>query len=67
MKTVIVTSAVPLTADLKSQVETLVKNKVTGEFKIHLEVDPQILGGLKIMIDGQLFDATVARKLQEIA
>jgi F-type H+-transporting ATPase subunit delta len=67
MKTVIVTSAVPLTADLKSQVETLVKSKVTGEFKLHLEVDPQILGGLKIMIDGQLFDATIARKLQEIA
>ena len=67
MKTVIVTSAVPLTADLKSQVEELVKSKVSGAFQLQLEVDPQILGGLKIMIDGQLFDATIARKLQEIA
>ncbi len=67
MKTVVVTSAIKLTPELKKKIEAVVKQKISGEFELQEEIDPQIIGGLKLSIGGRVYDASIAHKLEELA
>ena len=59
-------SAVPLTQD---QLEKLVK-KLTGIFNKQLDiktnVDPSLLGGIKVIVGNTVMDDTIKRKLKDI-
>lgn len=58
-----VTSAFALTDELKKHIATLVGGK---QLILREEVDPSVLGGLRITIPGQQLDATLKRKIDAL-
>jgi F-type H+-transporting ATPase subunit delta len=65
---VVVTSATPLTAAQTSKLVQAIEQKHSA-FAIELtqKLDPQLLGGLKVKVAGQLLDASIASTLQKLA
>lgn len=59
-----VTSAVPLTDDLREQVVARVTEQTGRAAKITETVDPEILGGLVLRIGGVVTDASVRGRLR---
>jgi F-type H+-transporting ATPase subunit delta len=60
------TSAVPLEADQQERLRQRL-SEVTGyEIRLSTKVDPDILGGLRIRMRGQLIDGSVATQLRRI-
>lgn len=58
-----ITSAFPLTAALKADVEKLVGGK---KLVLRETVDPSVLGGIRLSTPGQRLDATLKRKIQAL-
>lgn len=64
MNHVIVTSALELSKELRSAVEQTVEAKLgSAEYDLKTEVDPTIIGGVRIRINSRVYDATVQGKL----
>jgi F-type H+-transporting ATPase subunit delta len=55
-----VTSAHPLSKELKDQIKDLVE---ADTLQLRELVDPTVLGGMKIDVPGKRFDGTIRRKL----
>lgn len=67
MNQVIVTSAVKLESSLKSEVLKTIEAKLSGsEYELHEEVDPSILGGIRLQINSNVYDASVMGKLSAL-
>lgn len=65
LPTVTVTTAVALTDSEQAEIEKIVNKKIgSAEYKI--TVDPNVLGGIKIVIDSEEFDGTLKGKLQTL-
>ncbi len=63
----LVTSAVALTAEQKDALKAKLE-KVTGKTVTLIEkVDPSLVGGLKVEIEGKLFDGTISTRLTGIS
>ena len=58
--TAYVTSAHPLTPELKAQIVTLVGAQ---QVEIVEKIDPAVLGGVRVETPGKLLDATIKHKL----
>lgn len=60
-------SAVPLTADQKTRIMDKMAKKI-GEatFFVTEEVDPTVMGGVRLESENHYFDNTVAKKLKEM-
>jgi F-type H+-transporting ATPase subunit delta len=54
-----VTSAYPLTDSIKKEIAGI----VGGKLELREEIDPSVLGGVRIAIPGKQFDGTIRRKL----
>ena len=65
MQTVIVTTASKLSESQLQQVRKLVEKRI-GKSTIEQVVDPTVIGGLKLTIGSQTFDATVEGKLEKL-
>ncbi len=63
--TVMITSAVPLGADLKARVIALV-NPARTEVALVEKIDPALIGGLVVRVGDRQIDASVARKISEL-
>jgi F-type H+-transporting ATPase subunit delta len=61
-----VTTAVELTAKDRSSVEEELAKRLGKEIRMHVVVDPRILGGLKLQYGDHLVDASVATRLQQL-
>lgn len=62
----IVTSAVPLSAEQTDQLQARLE-KLSGKTVILTQkIDPAVLGGLRVEIDGKLLDGTVQSRLTEL-
>ncbi|MDA1079452.1 MAG: F0F1 ATP synthase subunit delta [bacterium] len=62
---VTITTAVELTAAEQTQIENIVDKKIgSAEYKI--TVDPNVLGGIKIVLGSEAFDGTLKGKLQTL-
>lgn len=65
-KTVVtLVTAVPLSDNQKEMVMSELEQKL-GTLELKEEVDPSVMGGLKIKLGSQEFDATLAGKLQRL-
>ena len=64
---IVVTTAIELTPEARGEVNFAV-SKLTGESQVNYEtkVDPQIIGGVRIAINGRVYDATVSAKLEKL-
>lgn len=64
-QTVTLATAQKLTPSQLAKVRAMIKRKI-GSFTLVQEVDPNILGGVKIRIGNQEFDASIAGKLERL-
>ena len=61
-----VTTAVQLAPADRDRVENELSKRLGKEIRMHLVVDPRILGGLKLQYGDRLVDASVATRLQQL-
>jgi F-type H+-transporting ATPase subunit delta len=61
-----VTTAVELTAKDRDRVESELSKRLGKEIRMHVVVDPRILGGLKLQYGDRLVDASVSTRLQQL-
>lgn len=58
-----VTTATKLSADMKTKVADLLQ---ATDIEIKETIDPDVLGGIRVKTPSRLFDATIARRLQNL-
>jgi F-type H+-transporting ATPase subunit delta len=66
---VYVTSATPIPADKLDQVKAKIgqiKELQGKELVLHVKVDPELLGGIKVRVGDKLFDSSLATQLQRM-
>ena len=61
-----VTTAVALEPADRDRVATQLSKQLGKEVRMHAEVDPRIVGGLKVQYGDRLIDASVATRLQQL-
>ena len=61
-----VTTAVELSTKDRDRVEDELSKRLGKEIRMHVVVDPRILGGLKLQYGDRLVDASVATRLQQL-
>jgi len=61
-----VTTAVELTPKDRDRVEDELSKRLGKEIRMHVVVDPRILGGLKLQYGDRLVDASVSTRLQQL-
>ena len=66
MITALVTSAQELSETQHSQLSDLLARKTHRQVNISLTIDPSVLGGLCIYMNGYLFDHTIKKQLSDI-
>lgn len=64
---VIVTTAVKLTADQRKEVTKLATEKTgTKDFELVETIDPSIIGGIRLTLGSQQYDASVQSKFDAL-
>lgn len=58
-----VVAASPLTEGQRARLSTALRRIYGRDIRINLDVDPEVLGGLRIQIGGELIDSTVIARL----
>lgn len=58
-----VTTATKLSTDMKTKVADLLQ---ATDIEIKETIDPDVLGGIRVKTPSRLFDATIARRLQNL-
>lgn len=66
IKTIYVTSAIPLDIDLKEKIANLLKQKSYETIEIKEKIDKKIIGGIILRIDDKQIDASIRTKLLKI-
>ena len=61
-----VTSAVALTEAEMVQLRSRLEKKLGRRVILHCAVDPALIGGVRVEIDGQVIDGSIRNKLQQI-
>ena len=62
-----VESALPLSADLQSDVTNEIKKKYGAGVSISFAQNPALIGGLRIQVGSDLYDGSVQTKLNQLA
>lgn len=63
---VFVTTAAPLDDEHRDRIRTEVKRLTGREAVINEEIDPEVLGGIRIQVSDQLYDMTLRRRLRDL-
>jgi F-type H+-transporting ATPase subunit delta len=58
-----VVAATPLTEGQRARLSTALRRIYGRDIRINLDVDPEVLGGLRIQVNGELIDSTVISRL----
>ncbi len=66
LSTAFVTSAVELTAAEKAALTEKLSRKFQRTIRLECAVDPSLLGGLTVQVDGKVIDGSLKHRLQEI-
>ena len=61
-----VVSAVTLTSEQQNQLKVVLMRKIGKQIELNIEVDPSIMGGFRLHVDGFIFDRTVKRLLKDM-
>jgi len=61
-----VTTALPLDEEASARIRKALETSVAGQVEIETTVDPSLIGGLKVEVDGHLFDGTVQARLKAL-
>ena len=60
------TTAVPVSVDVKSKMQRMVENMTNGTVEFETEVDADIMGGFVLECDTYRMDGSVKNRLREI-
>lgn len=66
ISTVKITTAVPISDELKNSIIAKVKSSVTGDIELETAVKEELIGGFKLEMGGTLVDASILRDLQDV-
>ncbi|GAA3618692.1 F0F1 ATP synthase subunit delta [Kineosporia mesophila] len=58
-----VVAASPLTEGQRARLSTALRRLYGRDIRVNLDVDPEVIGGLRIMVAGELIDSTVLSRL----
>lgn len=58
-----VVAATPLTEGQRARLSTALRRLYGRDIRLNLDIDPEVLGGLRIMVSGELIDNTVLSRL----
>ena len=58
-----VVAAAPLTEGQRARLSTALRRLYGRDIRINLDIDPDVMGGLRIMVAGELIDSTVLSRL----
>jgi F-type H+-transporting ATPase subunit delta len=61
-----ITTAVPISDELKNSIIAKVKSNVAGEIELETAVKEELIGGFKLEMGGTLVDASILRDLQDV-
>lgn len=61
-----VISAIPLTKELEDEIKSRLEKKIKAKLIIENQVDPNILGGFVVKMNGQVLDASVVDKFKKL-
>lgn len=61
-----VVSAKPLTEKQIESIRNIISKKLNMEVKLEATVDPDVIGGFYVLVDDQIFDATVRSELNNM-
>jgi F-type H+-transporting ATPase subunit delta len=61
-----ITTAVPISDELKNAIIAKVKSNVTGDIELETAVKEELIGGFKLEMGGTLVDASILRDLQDV-
>ena len=59
----IVTSAVELTPELRAEIEQQLSEKLNKEVNLETQIDPTLIGGIRIMVEGKVIDGSIQGRL----
>jgi F-type H+-transporting ATPase subunit delta len=59
-----VVAAAPLTTEQRSRLEAALQRRY-GRVRLNVDVDPSVLGGLRVQVGSELVDGTVTARLDE--
>jgi len=59
-----VVAATPLTSQQRSRLEAALQRRY-GRVRLNVDVDPEVIGGLRVEIGSELVDGTIAARLEE--
>lgn len=66
-KQVIVTTAIELSAALKTEIKKIAQQLVDSSLvEIQYRIDPQLVGGIKMRLGGQSYDASLATSIDQL-
>lgn len=60
-----VTTVVPLSSAQKKQIAQVLKEK-TGSEEFESQIDPNIIGGIRLTVNSREYDATIKNKLEQL-
>jgi F-type H+-transporting ATPase subunit delta len=60
-----VTVAQPLTAAQLKKLDDLLAKGYGQQLNLNVEIDPSILGGVKVQVSGEIIDGSVASRLNQ--
>ena len=63
----VLTTVVPASEDVKKQLQNKLKQIFGEEFVLENEIDPDIIGGMKVRMGYTVIDGTIKRKLEELS
>lgn len=63
--TAVVTSAVPLSPDQKHRIEAALSKTYGRAVNANLELDPSVLGGVRVRVGDDVIDGSIARRLHD--
>jgi F-type H+-transporting ATPase subunit delta len=61
-----ITTAVPISDDLKEQIANTMRAGEDAQIELEVEVDPELIGGYIVRYDDKQYDASVIRNLQSL-
>lgn len=59
-----VVAAVPLTVDQRGRLEAALRRRY-GRVRLNVDVDPEVIGGVRVQIGSELVDGTVVARIEE--
>jgi F-type H+-transporting ATPase subunit delta len=66
IKTATLTSAQPLDEETRNKILVRLKEQTGGEVELIEKIDPELLGGFTLSLEGQLIDASIKNTLHQL-